>query len=53
MNAGPDYTKARAHAQANADSTHAPRWLHFYNGVWWVSRTPVHDSERIEPRTND
>ncbi len=50
MNAGTDYHKARAQAQANADYTRTPRWLHMYGGTWYVSKTPVQDSERIDPR---
>ena len=49
MNAGTDYTKAKQHAQANADYTGTPRWLHLYAGTWWISKTPVHDAERIDP----
>lgn len=49
MNAGKDYVKARKQAQANADYTGTPRWLHMYNGVWWITGTPVRDSERIDP----
>jgi hypothetical protein len=51
MNAGTDYTKAKKQAQANADYSKTPRWLHGYNGVWWVSQTPVRDAERIDPST--
>lgn len=50
MNAGRDYEKARRQAQANADYTQTPRWLHGYAGVWWVSKEPVRDAERIEPK---
>lgn len=53
MNAGRDYIKARQHAQANADRTQTLRWLHMYNGAWWISKTPVRDAERIEPRAKD
>lgn len=49
MNAGTDYAKAREHAQANANYTNTPRWLHYYRNTWWISRTPIHDSERIAP----
>ncbi len=49
MNAGTDYTRAKAQAQANANYTHTPRWLSMYNGVWWINKTPVQDSERIDP----
>lgn len=41
MNAGKDYRKARAHAQANADADGQPRWLHQYQGVWWISTQPL------------
>lgn len=51
MNAGTDYTKARKHAQANADRTQSPRWLHNYNGHYWISRSHTADAERIDPRT--
>lgn len=49
MNAGNDYQKARAQAQANADYTKTPRWLFNYGGTCWISKTPVQDSERIDP----
>lgn len=41
MNAGKNYTKAKAHAQANADADGQPRWLHQYNGSWWISKEPL------------
>lgn len=49
MNAGKHHTKARAQAQANADRSQSPRWLHQYGGSWWISTTPVADAERINP----
>lgn len=38
MNAGRDYTRARAQAQANADRDGHPRVLSGYNGAWWIDR---------------
>jgi hypothetical protein len=52
MNAGRDYTRAKQQAQANADRTQTPRWLHLYAGVWWISTTPVQDAEKIDPRVS-
>lgn len=49
MNAGKNHTKARAQAQANADRSQSPRWLHQYGGAWWISTTPTADAERIDP----
>lgn len=49
MNAGKNYRSAKRQAQANADYTDSPRWLHRYGDVWWISKTPVADSELIEP----
>lgn len=49
MNAGTDYQKAKRHAQANADYTRTPRWIHLYNGVWWIDKTSILDAERIDP----
>ena len=56
MNAGTDYTRAKRHAQANADLDGQPRKLFLYHGVWWIDRhdptaevTPS-DAEVIEPR---
>jgi hypothetical protein len=49
MNAGKNYAKARAHAQANADRSDSPRWLHEYSGSWWITSTPTADAERIDP----
>lgn len=51
MNAGTDYNKAKQQALANANYTKTPRWLHGYNGSWWISKTPVRDAERIDPQT--
>lgn len=50
MNAGKNYAKAKAQAQANADHARSPRWLHQYGGVWWISGTPTTNSEQIDPR---
>ncbi len=54
MNAGRDYAKAKATAQANADSDGKPRWLHMYGFVWWIDReNPTQaepPAEKIEPR---
>lgn len=50
MNAGLDYAKAKRQAQANADYTKTPRWLHMYGAVWWISREPIVDAERIDPK---
>ncbi len=41
MNAGKDYAKAVSQAQANADLTRTPRYVHSYNGVWWISKSPL------------
>ena len=38
MNAGHDYPKARAQAQANADWSGRPWMMHIYGGVWWIER---------------
>ncbi len=53
MNAGRDYQKARLQAQSNADRSGSPRWLHQYGGVWWISKTPIQDSEQIDPKGAD
>jgi hypothetical protein len=45
MNAGRDYRKAKAHAQANADRTQTARVLVLYNGVWWID---LYDAEAAE-----
>ena len=51
MNAGKSYTKAKAQAQANADYSNSPRWLHQYGGVWWISKEAgAGGRERIDPR---
>ena len=43
MNAGKDYVRALAQAQANADLTQTPRWMHLWEGVWWINKTkPIH-----------
>ena len=52
MNAGKNHTKARAQAQANADRSQSPRWLHQYGGVYWISKEPGDGGrERIDPTT--
>lgn len=53
-NAGPSYEKAKAAAQESANSDGQPRYLHNYNGSWWIERQPVNgslgmESEKIEP----
>lgn len=50
MNAGRNYEKARAQAQANADACCGPRWLFYYGGVWWISSTKTYGAEQIDPR---
>lgn len=49
MNAGKDYKRAKAQAQANADRSQSPRWLHQYGGSWWISTTPTADAEQLDP----
>lgn len=50
MNAGKSYANALWKAQANANYANAPRYLHAYGGVWWISKTPVSGAEIIEPQ---
>jgi hypothetical protein len=40
MNVGKDFGKAVEHARANASRTGKPRYLHTYNGVFWMSFDP-------------
>lgn len=49
MNAGRNYGKARKHAQVNANFVQQPRYLHLYNGVWWIDKTPCEGSIQIDP----
>jgi hypothetical protein len=49
MNAGTDYLKAKRQAQANATYAGRPRYLHQYNGVWWIDRDFVADAEEVQP----
>lgn len=49
MNAGKDYKRARIQAQANADHTGTPRYLHLYNGVWWIDKEPCADALVVLP----
>lgn len=39
MNAGKDYKQAHRQAQANANRDYKSRYLHLYNGAWWISKT--------------
>lgn len=41
MNAGKDFGKAIEQAKANAARTGTPRWVHSYNGTFWISQTPL------------
>lgn len=50
MNAGLSYHKAKQQAQANADLDKAPRYLHSWNSMYWISKTPVNNGERIDPK---
>ena len=38
MNAGTDYLKALAHAQANADQSGYAWCVFGYGGSWWIER---------------
>lgn len=49
MNAGKDYDKAKVQAQANANRANEARWLHWYGGAWWISKTPTASAEKINP----
>jgi len=54
MNAGRDYARARAHAQANADASGTSRWIHMYNNTWWIDKSNPKDAqppaEEIKPK---
>jgi hypothetical protein len=50
VNAGRNYDKAKIQAQANANLTGTPRWLHQWNGTYWISKEPgLGQRERIDP----
>lgn len=49
MNAGKIKDLAEKWAQSNADSDQKPRWLHLYNGNYWISRTPVEGAKEFKP----
>ena len=51
MNAGKNRDKAIQQAQVNANLTGTPRWVHLYNGVYWISKTPVEHGERTDPQS--
>ena len=38
-----DFKKASARAQANANASGQTRWLHMWNGTFWISNTSVHN----------
>ncbi len=38
MNAGKDHEAAKRQAQANANRTGTPRYLHSYGGTYWIDR---------------
>lgn len=40
---------ATEQALANANSAGETRWLHMYNGTFWLSSTAVQDAIRIDP----
>lgn len=40
MNVGKDKAKALQAALANAKLDNKPRYLHLYNGVWWIEKEP-------------
>lgn len=40
MNIGRDFDKATSQARANASLAGEPRYLHLYNGVFWLSPQP-------------
>jgi hypothetical protein len=41
MNAGKDRASALIQALANARLDNKPRYLHWYDGVYWIEKTPV------------
>jgi len=54
MNAGHDYTRAKAQARANADLRGEPWQMWYYNGAWWIDRLasttrPIDGGEIIQP----
>ena len=49
MNAGANYGIARAQAQANADYSRQPRYLHRFNEVWWIDSAPCDGCETLTP----
>jgi hypothetical protein len=44
-----DRIKARRIAQANANWSGAPRYLHIWNGVFWCGSSPCDGAEEIRP----
>jgi hypothetical protein len=40
MNAGTDYEWAKKQALANARTDNKPRYIHKYNGCYWIEREP-------------
>ncbi len=52
MNAGKDYKKARRQAQANANYSGQPRYLHSYGGAWWISKDAGSGGrKKVSPKT--
>jgi hypothetical protein len=52
MNTGTnDYGVAAIQARANAEIAGEPRWLHMYNGTFWISKSAVNDAnaQRFDP----
>ncbi len=58
MNAGKDKRKAYAQARANADRSGYSRWIHLWNGVYWISNPPANngafgaEAEEVKPCKN-
>ena len=44
-----DHKEAAAQCQANANSAKGSRWLHRYNGHYWISKSPVDGGTQFKP----
>jgi hypothetical protein len=47
MNVGANRERALEIAQRNADRTGEPRYVHWYNGVWWTGRDRPADADLV------
>ena len=50
VNVGSCYVCAKHQAQENANRSRTPRYLHKWNGIWWIGVDPCTGAEEVMPK---